>query len=316
MIDQIKDIKICFKYVDPLFDNKIGIVFGVDENYINYLCVTLESLKRNSLSNNTYDIVILYSNLEEYKKNIITSYYSDINFSVRFLNIDNIMSQLDHSIFYTTHYFTVAMYYRFFIPSIFSKYNKVIYADCDGIFLKDVAKCYKIDLEGNLFGVVLDVEIQREHFFKNSDFVNYFKNDLGLKKSDNYFQSGFIIFDIRKCLEFNLMEKCLITLEKIKTPIYPDQDILNKVAEKKVHYLNLSWNVENHIMVFNRANLDNFPKDILEKYLKSLEEAKFLHFSGCIKPWQNPTSYNAHLWWHYARQTPFYEEILFKNITQ
>ncbi|OEW31433.1 hypothetical protein AJ878_04430, partial [Campylobacter jejuni] len=35
-----------------------------------------------------------------------------------------------------------------------------------------------------------------------------------------------------------------------------------------------------------------------------------------MKPWQNPKSYNAHLWWHYARQTPFYEEILFKNITQ
>ncbi|MBK1992475.1 hypothetical protein JG676_07735, partial [Campylobacter sp. 2018MI35] len=192
--------------------------------------------------------------------------------------------------------------------------------DCDAIFLEDIAKCYKINLENNLLGVVLDIEIQRTYFLKdeewNKKFINYLKNDLALKKIENYFQSGFCIFNIQKCLEFNLMEKCLITLSKIKKPIYVDQDILNKVAEEKVYYIDLSWNVENHIMVFDRANLDNFSKDILKQYLKSLKEAKFLHFSGYLKPWQNPVSYNAHLWWHYARLTPFYEEILFKNITQ
>ncbi|MBK1992432.1 hypothetical protein JG676_07505, partial [Campylobacter sp. 2018MI35] len=111
MIDKIKDIY--FECLDPLFDNKVGIVFSVDKNYINYLCVTLESLKRNSLSSNAYDIIVLFNDdLEEYKKNIIISYYSNSNFNIRFLNIANIISRLEHSIFYTTQFFPISVYYR------------------------------------------------------------------------------------------------------------------------------------------------------------------------------------------------------------
>ncbi|WP_353055128.1 glycosyltransferase family 8 protein, partial [Campylobacter jejuni] len=310
-----------FHSIVPLFDNKIGIVLTVDENYISYLCVTIESLQQNCSVGNNYDIVVLSSYNNDFIQNVIVQNYSKKNFQIRFININYIMNYFDNHLFYISGgHFTIAVYYRLFICNIMKNYNKVIFLDCDAILLDDISLLYTIDLKENLLGVALDVEIQRTHFLKNDNwsenFINYLKNDLALKKSENYFQAGFIIFNIQKCLEFNLMEKCLTALKEIKTPIYQDQDILNKVAEGNVKFLDLSWNVENHIMVFNRANLDNFPKDILEKYLKSLKEAKFLHFSGCIKPWQNPKSYNAHLWWHYARQTPFYEEILFKNITQ
>ncbi|EEN9639219.1 glycosyltransferase family 8 protein, partial [Campylobacter coli] len=309
------------KCVEPLFDDKIAVVFSVDENYINYLCVTLESLKKNSSLINNYDIVILCSDLEDYKKDtIISHYFNNNNFSVRFVDVSDIMKQMDGSLFYVTQHFTVATYYRFFIQHLFKQYDRVIYADCDAIFLEDVAVCYKIDLGDNLLGAVLDVEIQRTHFLQNDEwsqkFIDYLKKDLQLKDTKKYFQAGFLIFNIQKCSEFNLLEKCITKLEEIKTPIYPDQDILNKVAEEKICYIDLSWNVENHIMVFNRVNLDNFPKDILEQYLESLSNAKFLHYSGSIKPWQDLLSYNAHLWWQYARETPFYEEMLFKNITQ
>ncbi|HDZ5091127.1 TPA: glycosyltransferase family 8 protein, partial [Campylobacter jejuni] len=307
--EKIKNIN--FHSIAPLFDNQIGIVLAVDENYINYLCVTIESLQYNCSIENDYDIVILFSYSNDFIQNEIIQNYSKENFSIRFIDISYIINYFDDQFFYICNHFTIAMYYRFFIPSIFKNYKKIIYLDCDAILLDDISSLYTIDLKENLLGVVLDTEIQRMHFLKNNEwsknFINYLKNDLTLKKSENYFQSGFIIFNIQKCLEFNLMEKCLIALKNIKTPMFPDQDILNKVTEEKVYYLDLSWNVENHIMVFNRANLDNFPKDTLEQYLKSLKEVKFLHFSGCIKPWQDPTSYNAHLWWHYARQTPFYE---------
>ncbi|SUX06395.1 glycosyltransferase family 8 protein [Campylobacter lari] len=307
-----------YKYVEPLFDDKIAIVFSVDKNYINYLCVTLESLKRNSSSKENYDIVVLYSDLENYIKNIIVSHYSNNNFSIRFFNVDDVVKQINSSIFYTTQHFTIAVYYRFFIPNLFKQYKKVIYADCDAIFLEDVALCYKMDLKDNLLAAVLDIEIQKTHFLKNDEwsknFINYLKNDLQLKDSKNYFNSGFLIFNIQKCLKFNLLEKCIAKLEEIKTPIYVDQCILNKVTESKVYYIDLSWNVENHIIMLNKANLDNFPETILKQYLKSLEKVKFLHFSGSIKPWQNPKSYNAHFWWQYAYQTPFYKDILLKQV--
>ncbi|MCW1562488.1 hypothetical protein OLS58_00140, partial [Campylobacter jejuni] len=41
-----------------------------------------------------------------------------------------------------------------------------------------------------------------------------------------------------------------------------------------------------------------------------------IHYCDYFKPWNSPHLPKADIWWHYARQTPFYEEILFKNITQ
>jgi hypothetical protein len=33
-----------------------------------------------------------------------------------------------------------------------------------------------------------------------------------------------------------------------------------------------------------------------------------------IKPWKNPSCELAEYFWQYARKTPFYEEIIYKNI--
>ena len=75
----------------------------------------------------------------------------------------------------------------------------------------------------------------------------------------------------------------------------------------------MEWNVENHLVVENQNLQDLLPSKIYLAYKKSLENAKFLHFSSSLKPWQDSTSYNAHLFWKYARLTPFYEEMVYKN---
>ena len=41
-----------------------------------------------------------------------------------------------------------------------------------------------------------------------------------------------------------------------------------------------------------------------------------MHYSGCYKPWKDPSVPLAHYFWKYARQTPFYEEFLFQNINK
>ena len=51
--------------------------------------------------------------------------------------------------------------------------------------------------------VVLDVSAGVEW----ADFVDYCNNVLKMRNSDNYFQSGILVFDIDKCLKFNLLDK-------------------------------------------------------------------------------------------------------------
>ncbi|EAM0062670.1 glycosyltransferase family 8 protein, partial [Campylobacter coli] len=308
------------KDTKPYFKEKIAIVFSVDENYINYLCVALQSLKAHSTSEHNYDIIILYTNLNAYKIQIFMEHFSSKNFKIRFLDMKDILKLFDNKLFYLHDghgdQFTIATYYRFFIPDLFFEFDKVVYCDCDAVFLDDVAKLYNINLEDKILAAVKDIEIQRTHLLKDNkramDYITYLKNTLKLKNSKDYFQAGFLIFNIQRCLEFKLLKQCIRTLNKVKNPLYQDQDILNKVVEGNVKFLDFTWNVENHIMVFDFFYTLN--DELYKIYKNSLDNAKFLHYSGSKKPWLHPQTYNAHIWWHYARQTPFYEEILFKNI--
>ncbi|WP_273213751.1 glycosyltransferase family 8 protein [Helicobacter rodentium] len=302
---------LCQINILPAFSEKIAIVFGVDSKYISYLSVALESFKRNCKTD-TYDIIIMYLDLRDEQKTIIQQTYSSEKIRIRFIDLTETIKNYQE-LQYTNAYLTSAMYIRFFIPQILSNYQKVIYCDCDVVFLKDISQLYHLTLENALLGVVKDTENLRQHYI-NSNFVSYCQNTLHLNNSLNYFQSGVLVFNIKQCLEEKLLEQCLEALSKISKPIYPDQDILNIAAENKVKFLQGYWNVENHILAFNRNNLANLSSRDLKEYEDALTNVAILHYSGDRKPWNLPTIPNATIWWDYARKTPFYEEIIYHNI--
>ncbi|ELE6181317.1 glycosyltransferase family 8 protein, partial [Campylobacter jejuni] len=299
--------------ISPIYKDKIAIVFSVDNNYINYLSVCLNSLKFHSSRNHFYDIVVLYEQLQEYKINKIISIYEDNNFSIRFFKISEYIKNM-RTYLYTCDHFSIANYYRILIPNLLSDYNLAIYCDCDAIFFTDLANIYDIDLGYNLLACVLDIEVQRNHYSKDDYSKNilfYLKNILKLNNPLKYFNSGFLIFNIEKCLKFDFASKSIDILKQIK-PRYVDQCIINKVAENKVAFLDLKWNIENHIMsLYDINSLKLLFKDIFNKYLESYKDPYFLHFTGPWKPWSHPYLPYADCWWKYARETPFYEEILF-----
>ncbi len=286
------------------------IVFSVDNNYLPYLAVAIRSLIDNIHSKNQYEIFILEDKLSKANKTKI-QYMETENVKITFIPINSYIENFDSSIFYLCDHFSISAYFRFFIPQIFKNFDKLLYCDCDAIFLKDPAELFDIDLQDNWLGVVHDTEAIRYIFTNKKD--NYYTEKLKLKNPKNYFQSGFLLMNIPKLLEVDFEKKCIDKLKEIKTPRYVDQCILNFVCEDNVLFLDASWNVENHLMIFNKDISTMLPYKIYVEYLDALKSPKFLHFSGCIKPWQDPSSYNAHLFWEYARKTIFYEEIIYRN---
>ena len=49
-------------------------------------------------------------------------------------------------------------------------------------------------------------------------------------------------------------------------------------------------------------------------YKKSVKECNLIHYCDTFKPWKNIDFEFADYWWETARHTPFYEELLMKNI--
>lgn len=59
----------------------------------------------------------------------------------------------------------------------------------------------------------------------------------------------------------------------------------------------------------------NIPSNLYDQYIKAKNEIPcILHLTGRQKPWSNPNQIFAEYFWKYARQTPFYEKIIYQNL--
>ena len=300
--------------IKPAFANEnIPVVFSSDNGYALYLGVCIRSLIANSSSNHNYDIVILDGGISDTVKQDILDMQKQ-NVSIRFINIDPYLKDYDLSIFSLRIHFTLATYYRFFLPIIFQEYSKVLYIDCDTVILNDVAELYQIDIKDNYIGATRDIEIIRtgEHHPPSTD---YYYKVLKMKDHKNYFQAGCMICNITKMLEINFTQKLIERLKEIKTPRFVDQCVLNSLCEGKVKFIPQNWNYTWHIAIMNKVYEPDIPEPYLRQFKSAQTNPYIIHFTAVgVKPWLNPALEKAHYFWFYARQTPFYEEILYRNL--
>ena len=292
--------------INPVYTNSVPVVFATDKNFIPYLYVALQSLADNSSSENNYDIVILCTDVEEYKQNQFKQLEKE-NISVRFYDMANLMSEY-RDVWYTHWSYTEAMYYRFFIPQLFRDYNKILYLDCDLIINCDIAELYNMDLEGNSLGAATGLARQHE----DDQYKEYIENTLKIQK-EKYFNSGVLIFDIEKLKDKNFFDLCINTLKQLKEPVFPDQDVLNIVFEDNVKYLDCSYNFGWNLIHYYKDSKERLSDKYKASFINACNNPKIIHYAGGNKPWKKPQLSYAEYFWKYARKTPFYEEIIYKN---
>ena len=311
----IKDTDIV-KELYPKNKDSICICFASNDYYSVFLGVTLKSLIENSNKNNYYEIYIFETEILERNKEKLLSMTTD-NINIKFINVKKYIRNFNKIKFFVHRHFSIESYYRFFIPRIFKNFNKILYLDIDIIILDDIANLYNANTNNKMLSAVLDIVIinsiyNKEFAKKDMEFSEYLSDILKLKNIYNYFQAGVLLFDIKKCIDFNLEEKCLEKLNEIKEPVNIDQCVLNSVCQENINFLDLSWNVEWILDIYYNDNLKNIlPVKIYNEYIKAYNNLKIIHYCDIIKPWNSPYYQNANIWWKYARMTDFYEEIIY-----
>ena len=293
--------------IKPVFDkNCIPIAFATDDNFVPYLYVAMSSLISNADENNNYDIVILYSKINNYNISRLLELSSD-NVSIRFFDMTEYMNKYS-DVWYTHWNYSDAVYYRFFIPEIFSNYDKVLYLDGDVIFNCDVSELYNVYLKDNYIAAVQDISQQMTGYIGET-----FRENVLKVKRENYFNTGILIFNIRLLKTVEFLDECIKTLKKLKNPLFPDQDVLNKVCDGHVKYLPYNYNLMWNCLHYYTDAKDRMSETTYNEYKEAWKNPKIIHYAGAYKPWKQPWLGYSDLFWKYARQTPFYEEIIYKN---
>lgn len=288
--------------VAPAFRGKnFALVLSTDDNYADYLGVALTSIITNAKADNYYDIIIFDGGISEYKAyRLAMLAHNKSNISIRFFNIID-YTQAQNKLFYQSDHFTIAAFYRLFIPNICRQYERVLYLDCDVVADADVANLLDTDMRGCAIAAAVDSEEDIE----NTNLKRYLEQHLPFLNADTYFNSGVILFDIAKCLQINMMATALQKLAQYQNLQYPDQDILNMVLKGNVCFLSGEWNY----MWGQRICTNRFS-------IPLNSTPKIIHFTSGHKPWNLSMTPLGEYFWKYARLSPFYEKILFQNVKQ
>ncbi len=263
----------------------IPIFFAIDDGYMPFLAVALESLIENSSKQYYYSIKILYTNIKEENKKKINKYKRE-NVNIEFVDLNYYIEKVKDKL-YTRDYYTNTTYFRLFIANLYPQYNKAIYLDSDIVVLGDIAELYNQDIGDNLIAAAPDDVIQTIKVFQE-----YAEKVVGVADYRNYFNAGILLMNLDEFRKFNFQNKFLYLLETIKFTVAQDQDYLNRLCKGKVKIIDKAWDK------MPIANDDFDDKDL-----------KIVHYNLADKPWHYDNIRYKDYFWKYAKKTEYYNEI-------
>lgn len=271
---------------------EIPVFFAVDDGYIPFLAVSLQSLIDNSSEKNNYAIKILYTNVSE-KNMLKIKKYEKENITIEFVDLNTQLQEIQGKL-YTRNYFSNTTYFRLFIPELYPQYDKAIYLDSDTAILGDVADLYNEKIEDNLIAAVPDGAVQTIPIFQE-----YVEKVVGVSDYNKYFNAGILVMNLEELRKYKFQEKFLYLLEKIKFEVAQDQDYLNRLCKGRVKILDYSWN---RMPIMGESN----------------EDIKIIHYNLGAKPWYFDDVPYQKYFWKYAEKTEFYDKIkeFRKNYTE
>lgn len=155
-------------------------------------------------------------------------------------------------------------YARLMLPEMMTE-ERIVYADSDFVFQKDVSTLARVDLAGHVVGACPDLLIQ------TMGRGGYDCDALGLDPDAAYFNSGLMVMDLKRWRDLRVSETAIAHLEKhgASWP-YWDQGALNVTLYERWQPVETSW---------------NYPSLCLSDGGNTSGDGLNVHFVGPRKPW-------------------------------
>ncbi len=244
----------------------MNIIFATDQAFIPHMGVTMTSILINAAPSDRIHFFVLSESLPEHEKERIRSLNSIKSFDFTHIPITSIdeflhISTLNHS----PSHVTLPTYFRLKIGSFIPWIDRALYLDCDIIVRRSLKELWDLDLQGKTIAAV-------ENFSFPGD------KQKRLFGADKYFNSGVILFDLKKWRERDYENKAFnLDRSLLAHARFHDQDILNHTLKNDVLYLGNRWNFMIHIFddIFRESDCTNI----------EMPDPVIVHFTTDRKPW-------------------------------
>lgn len=259
---------------------ELHIAFSSDNNYATHLGVAIKSLLQTSKNIERINIHILDNNISYDNKEKLQDIVSD-KASIFFYELSDLLLRLDKT-YNIPKTISISAYARLFLSEILDpKISRIIYADCDAIFMNSLEKLWSIDITGfSLAGVLDHVGVDN-------------KLKIGLQKDSPYINSGFLLINLEKWRTTNAQHKMIAFIESQNgNVIHHDQGVINACFKDDIMVLAPNYNVMTSFFDFKNVKAIEDFYGVNNYYSQDqINEAKnnpiFLHFTPSFskRPW-------------------------------
>lgn len=292
----------------PRFLPVVPVVLAADDNYVPMLTTTIYSMLKNASTSFHYDVVVIGRDIPAERRSVMSRFLSRFpNMTLRFVDPNPIVGAYELKT--NNAHIGIETYYRFLIQGLLPFYDKVLYLDSDLVVEGDVSELFSSDLGDDLLAAVHDIDFLGNLNLDDGVRMRYSKEVLRLDDPYGYFQAGVLLLNTRALRGLCTVGEWLEAVSNSKF-IYDDQDVLNSRCQGRVRYLDYRWNVMNDCRGRVGKLFSIAPASVYDAYLASREDPAIVHYAGADKPWNCVRCDEAARFWAYARETPFYEELV------
>lgn len=294
----------------PAFaNNNVAVALSANEKYVPYVSVLLQSIKNHVSTDKNYDFIIMTKDIKPHSQEHLKMVFKDYdNVSVRFINVSR-YEDFFKNVFLHGH-FVIETWFRLLMPELLRNYDKVLYLDSDMVVNADIAELYETDIDDYLLAACLDPDTAGLYNgFQPSKRV-YMDNVLKMEEPYKYFQAGTILFNLKMFRE-NYSTKQILEFASSQKWELLDQDVLNCLAQGKVKYVDMSWNVMyDWQYIREKEIIRRAPKYMYDMYQEARKNPRIIHYAGPEKPWDDPDCDFADHFWFYAKDSIYCGYIL------
>lgn len=283
----------------------MDIVHCIDDNYVPFCAVAIESLCQNNSGSINYHIIsssLCNENKDVLREIIIKKF----NHNVSFYDVDN--SLLKDCIVRKGDHVSLATYLRILIPKILSSnIHRVLYLDCDLIVDGDISELFLINLDNWAAGAVIDVG--------TDDMRTY--NRLKYSFSNRYFNAGVLLLNLDYWRSNNITKTIFSFIAEHPEQLrFWDQDAINSVLAGKIKRLPVKYNMTDPFYMIEPPLRQEY-LDEIEQYIYN---PTILHFATSNKPWIHGNNHPLkNRFYHYLSMTewakvyPVLKKLTFKQ---
>lgn len=282
---------------------KLNILYCSDNNYAPYCGTSIFSLFKNNVEAEAIDVYVIENgissdNIQKLKQ--LAKPFGETRkiIVINGRELSKKMDDLGTNAYRGSQTANLRLVFSEFIPE---NVDRLVYLDCDTIVVGNIEQLFSINMLGRAIAAVPD------------SLTSEFKQYIGFKKEDMYFNSGVLLIDTKEWKKQNYDQRLRDLIKSYKDVVcFYDQDFLNLTFKNQVYQLPLEYNFQTtHIAFKDKYFFKNWnnrncyeEKDVVSarKNLKIIHAYRFLgQFS-----WTKHTRHPAKKYFlEYYEQTPF-----------